>query len=369
MTDFGAPPPPRPRYPEFTPPYQQPPPPPPAPPSAPAAWGSPPPPPSAGGRFGERLARRPEPRFGTALAGAGAGLTLLGILVWGGNYFSHADSLSTNRNLLGAALAAVVAVLGYLLAIATRRGPLATAGVVAGGIGVPLALGFATLDVTNLSDGLPLNFDVIFWVSVVFWVASYVAVPGMRGHTFFVFLIAYGFLIYVVLKSDSSPTTPLQILGSAGGITPRFAGTGAVAAVGLIFGMGYYLIAVVLDRTGRHGPATGLLYPAFNATVTGVIAWSPDLHLVGAGIITIVIGLFVSWYGGRFGRRVTCFLGAGGVALGIGLLVAKAAQNDATAAGVTFTIVGVIVVAVAAALAAALREPDDMDPDAVVRSR
>jgi hypothetical protein len=370
MSDFGPPQPPVPRYPVFTPPYQQPPPsppPPPPPPGAPARSGGAPPA-GGGGRFGERLIRRPEPRFGVAVAGAGAALTLLGVLVWGGDYFAHAGSPSTGRNVLGAALAAVVAIVGYLLAIAMRRGPLVTAGVVAGGIGVPLALGFATLDLTSLSDGLPVNFDVIFWISVVVWVASYAIVPGMRGHTFFVFLVANGFLAYVLLKSVSNATSTLQIVGGSG-LAPRVGGNGTVAAVGLIFGLGYYLVAYLLDRTGRHGPATGLLYPAFTATATGIIAWSPDLHLIGSGIVTIVVGGIVCWYGGRFGRRVTCFVGAGAVTLGIGLLVAKAVQNDGTKVGVTFTIVGVLVVAAAAAIAAATREPDDMDPNAIVRSR
>jgi len=286
----------------------------------------------------------------------------LGVTVWGGTYvgqgLAQSSDGSTNRNLLGAGLAAAVTVVGYLLVIVVRHGALATAGVVAAGIGVPLTALFLTFDLTSSKAA---NWDAIFWVSVVIWAVSYLVVPGARGHTFFVFLVANSVFDYVLIKNTDNLTANL---GGSGGL--HVGGLGTIAAIGLLFGLGYYLIAFLLDRAGRHGPATGLVYPAFNATTGGIVAWSPDVHLIGAGAITIVVGILVCWYGGRYGRRITCFVGAAGIALGIGLLVYDAAPSGGVTAGVTFLLVGAAVVVVAALLARALREPHDMDAEAVV---
>jgi hypothetical protein len=366
MSDYGPPPPPQdPNRPQPGRGYPDP--------QYPPGGGYPPPPPSGpsaftglAAKFGERLTRRPEPRFTVAIAAAGAVMTLFGVLLWGGDYFGGgvSDGGSTDRNLLGAGLAAAVTVVGYVLVISSRRGPLATAGVVAGGLGLPITIAFLTLDLSDYSGGFPINFDAVFWVSVVAWLATYLFVPGAQGHTFFVFLIADGLFTYVLTKNTSSVSA--DVLAGGG---PRFHGLGTIAAIGLVFGLGYYLVAFLLDRAGRHGPATGLVYPAFAATGTGIIAWSPDLHRLGTGIVTILVGAAVCWYGGTYGRRVTCFASAAAVVLGIGLLVAEASPDDATAAGITFVLVGVAVVAGAVLLASVVGDRDDMDPEATVRSR
>lgn len=317
-------------------------------------------------RLGDRLSRRPEPRLTVAIAGVGATLVLFGVLLWGGDYIGGASSPDTSRNLLGAALGAIVTALGFVVAISARQGPLATAGVVATGIGMPLTLFWLTLDFTDVSGGLPFNLDVTFWVSTIVWLVCYLVVPGMRGHTFFVFLIADVFFTYVLFKSSVSTTTVVEV--APGGSGPRITDLGTIAAIGLVIGLAYYAIAFLLDRAGRHGPATGLVYPAFGATASGIIAWSSDLHQVGTGIVTILVGVLVCWYGGRYGRRVTCFAAGAAVVVGIGLLV-QDATDDATAAGITFILVGAIVVAAATLLASGLGERDDMDPEAIVRSR
>ena len=338
--------------------------------------GGPPAPPSArpgrsGDDFGNRLARRPEPRFTAALSGVGAGLALFGVLVWGFTYyleglFSSFDNENgfgdSNRNLLGAGLAALLVVAGYGLAISQRRGPLATAGVVLAGVGVPLTMAFLTLDATNSSG---VNFDAVFWVSVIVWAATYAFVPGAKGHTFFVFLVAGGLFNYVLAKNTNDVTG--DIVSGSG---PHVSGTGTIAAIGLVFGLAYYAIAFVLDRAGRHGPATGLVFTAFGATASGIIAWSPDIHQSGAGVLAIVVGAAVCWYGATFGRRVTCFAAAGGVAVGITLIVADTAGTDrGVAAGVTFLLVGVALIVLAGLLGRALSEPHDMDAEAVTSAR
>lgn len=315
--------------------------------------------------FSRRLIRRPEPRFTVAVAGAGTALALFGVFLWAGTYYGQglvgSVDGNTNRNLLGAGLFALLAVVGYVLAIGQRRGSLATAGVLAAGVGVPLTIAFLTLDATSSSA---VNFDAVFWVSVVIWVVSYAVVPGVRGHTFFVFLIAAGLFEYAIAKNTDQLSA-----GVVTGTGPQLSGTGTLAAIGLVFGLGYYLIAFLLDRTGRHGPATGLVYPAFVATGSGIIAWGRDIHLVGVGILTIVIGLLVCWYGGRYGRRVTCFAAAAAVTLGLGLLVYEATPDDGIEAGVSFVVIGIAVVVIAALLSRAFGEPHDLDAEAVTGSR
>ena len=79
---------------------------------------------------------------------------IAGIIVWGGDYaFSDTESAlgggGSSHRFLGAFLGLLVVVAGYVLAIRTRRGPLATAGVVASAIGIPVTLGFLTLGETD----------------------------------------------------------------------------------------------------------------------------------------------------------------------------------------------------------------------------
>lgn len=330
--------------------------------------GPPPGPPSVftglTARLGERLFRRPEPRLTVALAGAGAAMALYGVLVWSSDYYGGAASASTSRNLLGAGLGAVAAVLGYVLMVRRRSGAAASAGAVAAGIGVPLTIAFLSLDTASSPS---INFDAIFWVSALGWLVSYLFVPGARGRTFFVFLLSAGLLAYALIKNATDVAADFIV--SPTGAQPRFQGFGTIAAIGLIFGLAYYLVAFLLDRTGRHGPATGLVFPAFSAVAIGLFAWSPTLHKTGTGLITVVLGAVVCAYGGRFGRRATCFAAAAAVVVGVLLVVADALPNNGAAAGITLLVVGALLVAGATALASARGERDDMDPEAVSRAR
>src|SRR5439155_23014115 len=116
---------------------------------------------------------------------------------------------------------------------------------------------------------------------------------------------------------------------------------------------------------GRRGTAPGLVFPPFIATTIGIIAWIPDIHAAGAGVVTFILSALVCWYGGRFGRRLTCFAAAATSVLGVYLVVGDASPNNQTAAGIAFILVGIVVAAGAAALGTGLREPDDMAAEAV----
>jgi hypothetical protein len=274
---------------------------------------------------------------------------------------------STDRNVLGGVLFTVLALVGFALAARARRGVLATAGVVLGAGAVPLALGFFTFDLTSGSGGFPFNLDAVTWLSIVVWAAAYLFVPGFRGHTFLVFLVADLFYSYVLLKSAQSDFG--VTVGSAlGGGGPQLHGLGTVAAVSLIFGLAYYAVAYLLDARGQHGPATGLIFPAFSATLTGVVASGHDLKVTGAAVVGLILSVVLCWYGARFGRRFTAFVWAAGAAVSVVVVLADNVK-DGIPAGIVLLVIGVAFVAVAALLAATLREPDDMDTTAAVRSR
>ncbi len=322
-------------------------------------------------RLGVLAQRRPEPRQGISLAGAGAVLVLAGILWWAGGYFveglrggidldtgrSHFDD---SRRFLGAGLAFVATLVGYAMVIIGKRGPLATAGVIAGAVGVPLTIGFLSLDLSGLlSSGDVINVDAIALVSVIVWLISYLAIPGARGRAFYLAAAAYLLASYLAAKANGEAITSLAAgsVGTGPARTPSLAG---VAAIGLIFGLGYYLVALWLDRSGRHGVAIAFVAAGFFATVFGISASSQSFHRIGTGIELIIIGLALSWYGGRSGRRFTTWAWTAAVVLGIGLVVFDLLPDSPAGAGITLIVLGLAIVAAAEFAVRALREPSDL---------
>jgi hypothetical protein len=330
-------------------------------------------------RFGDRALRRPEPRFTTALAGAGAAMAVFGLFVWmtkyvgdgiGSAFDANDESFSapdTNRNYLAAVLFLLLVVLGYGLLIARRRGPLGTAGAVLSGIGIPLALGFLTFDLTSSTDGLPINLDLVYWLSVILWLASYLFVPGAQGRSFYIYLATTNLFAYALFKAAKSDLH-LGVSGDSGVPDGSVSGFGTVAAIGIIFGLGYYGIAFLLDQRGKHGAATGLVYPAFLALVVGVGSLGPAANQVVAGLFAIVLGAAVCWYGGRFGRRFTCFAAIIGLVIGIFAVIAEISET-ALGVGILALVIGLVLVAAAFVAQNLLHEPDDLDPAVMVRSR
>src|SRR5438445_676611 len=100
---------------------------------------------------------------------------------------------------------------------------------------------------TKLGNRISRRPEPRFAVSIVIWLASYFLVPGARGRSLYVFLVAYYFYSYVLFKSAKSDIG-LRISSNSSGL--KFHGFGTIAAVSLIFGLGYYLIALLLDRLG-----------------------------------------------------------------------------------------------------------------------
>ncbi len=329
--------------------------------------------------------RRPEPRLCISLAGAGMALVLIGVLIWAGGYFADglqrgfdsdggSDRYSESRRFLGAGLSFVVVVVGYALMIRFRRGPAATAGALAGAIGVPLALGFLTLNVRNVlvSGDFLFDVDVVFLLSIAVWLISYLFVPGAQGRAFYLGLAAVGLASYLSYKAAGN--SGIASAASSLGVSTGGGGSlGGVAAVGLICGLAYYGIAALLDRVGRSGVAVALAFAGFVATIGGISSGIPTFHQVGTGVVLIVVGALLAWYGGRFGRRFTTWVWTVAVVVGIVVLVADAISDNATAAGIVLIVIGAGVAVAAQFLVGVLREAPEFgaqtQPGSQVRGR
>lgn len=345
----------------------------------PGAWPPEPPPPPAlrlGDRLGLRLMRRPEPRWGVSLAGLGAGLLLLGTFIWSAGYFASGlhigvfddesgggiTASGNSRRFLGAGLFLAVAVLGYVVAIVQRRGPLATAGAVGAAFGVPFAIGFVSLDLGAMFTGdYPINIDAVFLVSILIWLLSYLFVPGMQGRALLLAAALVAFSGYVGFKAagaDTLRSASASAFGGGGGGTPD---TSTITAIALIFGLVYYGIAGLLDQRGRSGAAVAFVVAGFNATLAGVLAGAPDLDATGTGVLLLFLGAGLAWYGARAGRRFTTWVWALGFAVGVVLIVVDAASDSYTAAGISLMVVGLVVTVASYAASRAVREAPDVE--------
>jgi hypothetical protein len=346
--------------------------PPPQPPPATPARGA-----RFSGRLGLRAVRRPAARQGVALAGVGVGLAVVGVIVWGGDFLTSGGDGGggggDSRRVLGIGLSLLVVATGYVLVIGRRRGPLATAGVAASALGLPVLLGFLTYDATSLgSSGLPFSLDAIAVVSVLAWVISYLFVAGARGHAFYVGLATVTIWIYLLDKATSDTFAPANLVGALDpfgievGVEPDWS---TVAALSLVFGLGYYVVGLVLDRAGRHGAAVPFIVSGFLATTTGIAAAATDLHAIGTGVLLIVVGLFLGAFAARARRRFTTWAWSAGVAVGVIVIIGKLADDNNTAAGLALIASGAVIVLVAQLLSTALLESDDMARDEVTGSR
>jgi hypothetical protein len=77
------------------------------------------------------------------------------------------------------------------------------------------------------------------------------------------------------------------------------------------------------------------------AIPAGIAFLGEDFEEAGAGAASIVAGLLVAWFGARSGRRASTVIGAGGVALGIVLVIADAMQESSpTSIGIALLLAG-----------------------------
>ena len=321
--------------------------------------------------FDGRLALRPTPRAGVALAGVGAAVLVLGAFIWALAYVTDGlrDAVlgggSSSRHFVGAVGFLALVVIAYVIAVVRRRGPIVTAAVTVTVIGVPVMMTLFTMDLEAASTA---NGDAVFWVSIAAYLASYLFVRGTRGHTVYLGFAAVQLWSYVVVKAEPHLGQALaaRIIGGTRSIPglvapPSQVSFTTIGAISVVFGLGYLLLAWWCDRTGRHGAATPLALVGVLVVLVGIAAFAPDAEQVGTGLLLIVVGLAVLVYGGKSERRFTTWTAALAAGLGAVLVVTKLLQHsNATAGGFWVMVLGVVLVALGALLRNALDEPDDM---------
>ena len=339
----------------------------------PGGYGTPVPRPSLWQRLGARAERRPAPRLGVTLTGVGVVLVIVGILVWSFTYIIDGirDGLfsgggvasSDSRRYLGLALALIVVAIGYALVVTARTGPLVTAGVAASALGIPLALEFATFD---LSGGDPFNTDAIVWVSVIAYLISYLFVRGARGHTS---TWRWRSRSCGVTRSARPGRTPARSVRASSAASPAVSAARTASSPRSTTSRSprsrwsspwpTSRIAFVLDRRGRHGTALPFAVVGIPAMLLGIGMLAPDTEQVGTGIILLLVGVVLCRYGARYGRRFTAWFWGLSAAAGAVAIATKFATTG-VGLGITMIVLGVVFAAGGWLAARSLREPDDM---------
>jgi hypothetical protein len=310
-------------------------------------------------RLGAWAGRRAEPRLWISLAGAGCALAVAGVVIISGDALVGDEGFSDGSRVPGIILCLVVAAAGYVLLHLFGESPAATAGVTTIALAVPPLFYFLTFD----ADGTPpWSAEGILILSALVWLVSYVIGPA-RGRPL---LLGAGLVAVVLLAFqlteepfsagfdettfvDESPFVPDEPFPA----DEPFAAEAEVSSeaeepdpttlgiISLAFGAAYLAAARLLDRRGFAGTATPFVVASLAAIPAGIAFLGEDLEAAGAGAASIVAGLVVAWFGARSGRRASTVIGAGGVALGIILVIADAMQESSpTSIGIALLMVG-----------------------------
>jgi hypothetical protein len=314
--------------------------------------------------LGARGRRRAEPRASIALAGAGCVLAILGVLAISGDIGTSTAGDDFNR-FPGLILSALVVAAGFATLSLVAAGAAATAGTVAAALGMPALLFFLTFDEGSLP---PYSSDLILIGSTIVWVAAY-AVGAGRGRPFFLGAGLLGAWASLLQVTEDAFDAPWNLLSGWFAYAPEQAvsfgrpGVPDLTTMGvlsLLTGVAYLLLARRLDRRGQHGVATPFAVAALPILAAAILLLSNDLEQAGTGLLMVIIGLGLTVHGATTWRRATTWLGGGAVALGAAIFLGDM-TDDGTIAGMLFLAAGIGIVAGGHALAAALREPDEME--------
>ncbi|MGH9084514.1 MAG: hypothetical protein ACRDYW_03580 [Acidimicrobiales bacterium] len=344
--------------------------------------------------LGPRGRRRAEPRTSIALAGAGCALAILGVLIVAGD--TGAGDEGDFNQYPGAVLSALVVAGGFVALSRVRNGAVATAGAVAAALGVPPLMFFITFDESSLP---PYSTDGILIVSTAAWLISYAIGPA-RGRPFFlsagliglwltilqlvedVFEAPFGFFPFFGVSSEESFSETGMAIGPDGSFSdPAFQDPSSFDApepilpdtpsfdapdpttIGLLtlgLGVAFLLIGRYLDRRGHHGTATPFAFAALPTLLTAPWFLADDLEQAGTGLLLLLIGAGLAFHGASAGRRATAWFGGGVAAIGLAVFLGDM-SDEAMVIGLLYVAAGIGMVAGGHAIAAALREPDEMD--------
>jgi hypothetical protein len=319
---------------------------------------------------GVRAARRPEPRFGVSLAGAGAGMLVVGAIALGGDQLFGTSS-GDGSQFPGLLITLAVIVVGVTLTAQHRNGPLAAAGVASSATALPAFLAFLTY-----SKDSPPSINTILLLSCIGWAAGYLAGPG-RGHTLYVGAALVGLWLWFIEVTEHVFSFPTNFLfglasaASAGTIdntssSPSFEinpgpDANAIGSYTLVFAVAYLVVARMLDRRNMRGLATPFAFAGIVAVIVGIASLSDTFEQIGTGIAFVIAGSVLAYLGATEGRRGTNWVGAILVFLGITTVVADP-FDTATSFGFAEIIVGAAAIVLAQWIATQFHEPPEIEP-------
>ena len=316
--------------------------------------------------------RRPDPRVGVALAGAGCALAVVGVLAISGDALPGIDGDDGGGSQVpGILLSAALFAAGLGLLVKAPPGAFRTAGSVATVASIPALLFFLTFD-----DGAfpPYSPDAILGVSAAAWVVLHLVGPA-AGRTFPLGAGLLGAWLFLLQITEDAFTSPLDLLWFifVGFLFVAeedgaffFGGNGinseTLAAISLAFGAAMVVVGHRLDRAGDRGRATAFVVAAIAMLPAGALLFGSELELAGSGLLLAVIGVALSANAAVRGRRFTTWAGALFTVVGIGMLLGDVAGDNVTGFGVAAIIAGAGLVATAHFATAALGEPDELEP-------
>jgi hypothetical protein len=330
----------------------------------------------------------------------GCVLAVLGIWLISGDARAPSDG-DEGSNLPGILLSLAVVAAGFVLLYFFRELPASTAGVTAIVLGLPALMVFLTFDVDSSEL---VSLEAVLGGSALVWLIAYLVGPGAGRPVLLGVALAFGWLFAIQAVEDPfqsglEPPTLLEEGPLPGVDDPapleeddpfaddpfaddefddefgtdvgddfgsESSGSGSATTVGIIsvlFGAGYLVGARLLDRRGVPGPGVPLSFVGHVALPVGVVFLSEDLEAVGTGIAFIVIGALAIWSGALGSRRATTVIGAIEIFVGIILVIGEFMEDgSATSVGVTFFVVGTLIVLAAQLLHGQTGETPQLTP-------
>ncbi len=272
----------------------------------------------------------------------------------------------------GAVISLAIVLAGYWLSFRFRTGALGAAAVAASVVALPVFFGFALYDNNNVP---PLPFDQILLLSAIVWLAAYLFGPA-RGHNLYLGAGLIGVWLWLLEVSEHLLSFPSRALGSlssfsvitgsaSGGSPFDFGDTPdahTIAAISFALAVVSLFAAALFDRNKRQGIATPLLFVGIIQLAVGVILYGDDLEQTGEGLAAILLGLVIVWMGASAERRLTTWVGAASVSIGLLLLVDQVLGDGATGEGVGVIAAGLALVVAAHIVSSSWDEPSETTP-------